>query len=381
MVVVLPESVIIEILSWLPVKAVLRFKSVCKSWYAIIASPHFISKHLENYYNKIDNPDCFLTVRSVTQAGELEMGAWLVDGDPLYESLDDIPLYNSKMWGPCNGIYYLYVGYLGSRALWNPTINELKFLPPVIMKPDLPANFTYDGFEAYGFGFDPLTKDYKVVVIKGYGTRMDEDNSYHPPSVLVYSLRTDSWKYWGDLQHEYIVKNNGSYIFVSGCLYWLGLRTLPGDDKREMIISFNIAVDALQEIPVPMPSYDERACTSLGIHHDSVALYTAYPCHENENENEKCFDIWTLTEGIFSKRISIGPLVGIWRPIGHFKNDKAILQCDDGALVLCDPNDPDAEELRKITDDKMCCGWTYDGPSHTGVSIYKESLVSIKGFA
>ncbi|KAJ8446235.1 hypothetical protein Cgig2_016006 [Carnegiea gigantea] len=179
------------------------------------------------------------------------------------------------------------------------------------MKPDLPANFACGGFEAYGFGLDPPTKDYKVVVIKGYRTRTDEDDSYHPPSVLVYSLRTDSWKYWGDLQHEYIVKNDGSYIFVTGCLYWLGLRTLPGDDKREMMISFSIALDSLQEIPVPMPSYDERACTSLGIHHDSVALYAVHPCHDNENENKKCFDIWTLTEGIFA---------GSWNP--NFNSNK-----------------------------------------------------------
>ncbi|KAJ6859807.1 hypothetical protein NC651_036189 [Populus alba x Populus x berolinensis] len=50
----LPEDLITEILSWLPVKALLQFKCVCRSWYAIITSQAFISKHLNNYYDNYD---------------------------------------------------------------------------------------------------------------------------------------------------------------------------------------------------------------------------------------------------------------------------------------------------------------------------------------
>lgn len=41
------EVLLLEILVRLPVKSLVRFKSVCKAWCATIASPHFVRLHLE----------------------------------------------------------------------------------------------------------------------------------------------------------------------------------------------------------------------------------------------------------------------------------------------------------------------------------------------
>lgn len=38
----LPEEIVMEILARLPVKSLLRFKSVCRGWRAIISEPSFI---------------------------------------------------------------------------------------------------------------------------------------------------------------------------------------------------------------------------------------------------------------------------------------------------------------------------------------------------
>lgn len=45
----LPEDVLIEILSRLPVKSLIRFRRVCKIWYDLLKSLNFISKHVKNY--------------------------------------------------------------------------------------------------------------------------------------------------------------------------------------------------------------------------------------------------------------------------------------------------------------------------------------------
>lgn len=42
----LPNHIICEILSWLPVKSLLRFKCVCKTWFNIIQDPEFITIHM-----------------------------------------------------------------------------------------------------------------------------------------------------------------------------------------------------------------------------------------------------------------------------------------------------------------------------------------------
>ncbi|KAM7497631.1 hypothetical protein LguiA_022045 [Lonicera macranthoides] len=41
----IPPEVIVNILSWLPSRSLLRFKCVCKSWCSIISSPNFIDIH------------------------------------------------------------------------------------------------------------------------------------------------------------------------------------------------------------------------------------------------------------------------------------------------------------------------------------------------
>ena len=50
----LPEEVIYEILTWLPVKSLIQFRCVSKSWNSIITNPIFITTHL-NRVNKRAN--------------------------------------------------------------------------------------------------------------------------------------------------------------------------------------------------------------------------------------------------------------------------------------------------------------------------------------
>ncbi|KAG5001241.1 hypothetical protein JHK87_022313 [Glycine soja] len=40
------HDLIVEILLRLPIKSLLRFKCVCKSWLSFISNPHFVKSHL-----------------------------------------------------------------------------------------------------------------------------------------------------------------------------------------------------------------------------------------------------------------------------------------------------------------------------------------------
>ncbi|KAK7266473.1 hypothetical protein RIF29_19117 [Crotalaria pallida] len=44
---VLPDEHVVDILSWLPVKSLMRFKSVSKSWNSLICHPNFVKLHLQ----------------------------------------------------------------------------------------------------------------------------------------------------------------------------------------------------------------------------------------------------------------------------------------------------------------------------------------------
>ncbi|KAL8102450.1 putative F-box protein At3g51171 [Apium graveolens] len=355
----LPESLIIEILSRLPVKDLLQFKSVCKSWYAIISSPNFVSNHLSNYYNNNDDwRGCLLVQDFITHA-EIELVELLVDETPQVlasDNLHGMPMRCSFLCGPCDGLYYVYQ-YDGRRALWNPAINEFKLLPDIICKPDLPTHFTYSSYEVFGFGFDHVSRDYKVVVMKGYWEVNPNNKSdlNHPVSVLVYSLRTESWRYCGDLSKAYDLEMNYCYIYVNECCYWLGSQ----DYSSEVMISFDMTSDSFKEFNIP--DYAQPSFKCLAVYDDSLVLLSLH-------ETKKNFDIWTWSEGgCWTKKFTLGPLPDVWIPVGHWKCNMLILQCEDGTIFLFDPDTQERKDLGfKIS--TMC----------RGVFAYMESLVSIK---
>jgi F-box interacting protein len=362
----LPQDLITEILSWLPVKALLQFKCVCKSWYAIITSQAFISRHLNNYYDNYDDSDTFLAQYFVTKLGELALYEFLVDETSTilsYEELRDRPIYNSFICGPCNGIFYLdRYSYRDHRALWNPATNELKTLPPLIRKPNLPSLSFYAGVkEVFGFGFDRVTKDYKVIVIKSWSKTNSKIR--YPLSVFVYSLSTDSWRYWGDLPQNYkLLSNNKCYICLNGVFYWLGSDYSGGKTYDEAIISFDMATDLIQDMQ--LPNYDKPAReTVLSVYHDSLALLTVH-------DIKHFLEIWTLKEGCWTKQFTVGTSsYGRISPIAHWKNSKFIFECGPcKELTLFDI----------ITQEITYLGYIKDIHSCEGIFVYRGSLVSFK---
>ncbi|XP_010689144.2 F-box protein At3g08750-like [Beta vulgaris subsp. vulgaris] len=357
----MPESLIIEILSWLPVNDLLRFKSVCKSWYAIISSSDFISNHLKNYYNNNYRWRNCLLFHHYVSYGELQLHELLLDETPRViadEVLYNIPIYCSYICGPCEGIYYLNEHNFCARALWNPVTNELIHLPPLVAKPNLPSNICYMHVEGYGFGLDPLTKDFKVVAIKTHCTTTGEDlPSMYPHSVYVYSLWTNSWRYIGDLSRDFRLQENKCYTYSNGFYYWLGSYK-EEDVRKEVVISFDMATDVYKEMHVP--DYSQPSSNCIGIYDECLALLTFQTI-------DKIFDIWTLKEGSWIKKLTMGPLPDIWNPIGHWKDNCILLECHYGKLVLLDS---ESQELKDLA-------YQYERTCR-GVFAYMESLVSIK---
>ncbi|XP_074313385.1 F-box/kelch-repeat protein At3g23880-like [Silene latifolia] len=359
----LDEGVIVEILSWLPVKWLLQYKSVCKSWHAIISSSDFISKHLNNYYRRNnDDHSGVLLAQYHLDAYFLQSFVMVIDETPRVlarENMLDMPMYVSEICGPCDGLYYLYYYFDDKRALWNPAINELRVLPPLLTKNDPLLNPTEAPGEVYGLGFDSVSGDYKVVVIKGYLSNVTDWWNI-PQSVIVYSVKNDCWRYCGDLRRYYELDRNKCYNFINGCYYWMESDYVYEDNKTcDAIICFNFVTDGCEEIN--LPEYQRPASKCLGIYDDSLAFLSV---HRDTN----CFEIWTLTESTWSLKFRIGPFSTGLRPVGHWKDNKLILESDYFKLALFDAESQDIKDL-SFKEWKPC----------RGIFDCRESLVSVKG--
>ncbi|KAK9675814.1 hypothetical protein RND81_11G033100 [Saponaria officinalis] len=105
----------------------------------------------------------------------------------------------------------------------------------------------------WGFGFDPVTADYRVVVFVAYRDLTDESISKsfanYSLSVLIYSLSNDSWKYFADLSKRYYSRRNSSYTLVNTSFYWLGSESsdhvLTFTYDVIVVVDFVILVSAL----------------------------------------------------------------------------------------------------------------------------------------
>ncbi|XP_071728343.1 F-box protein CPR1-like [Rutidosis leptorrhynchoides] len=177
----LPQDLIEAILPFLPPKSLGRFKSVSKLWYSLISSPSFIKNHIQKLNKNNLNPDPTHLIL-VPNFGDWSL--YSLDIKPLNTQTTVTAKHLSIQelcfgtLGSCNG---LVLANDKSRNIYlvNPTTNETLKVP----------GGSYN--DAYGFGYDSSTDDYKVISIPCEGVAdSDTDTNF----VRVYSLRNNSFR-------------------------------------------------------------------------------------------------------------------------------------------------------------------------------------------
>ncbi|GLT81367.1 hypothetical protein SLA2020_527560 [Shorea laevis] len=155
----LPEDLVTQILIWLPVVSLLRFKSVCKSWYALITHQNFITKHL--LHNKNSNT---LILPKTSKDYVVSMLSYETLQVSLTQPLP--PPYfgiDKKVW------ILSWVLAMVSFVSTIPMHCVLLYGTLQLKKQSLSPNQTpvIEGF--LGFGFDAKTNDYKIInVVNNY---------------------------------------------------------------------------------------------------------------------------------------------------------------------------------------------------------------------
>ncbi|XP_059635819.1 F-box/kelch-repeat protein At3g23880-like [Cornus florida] len=218
---ILPHDLTVEILSRLPVKSIVLFKCVCKSWLTMFADSQFIKLHLTrsnnsklvlthsfNFLGYLPPPS--LCVSScggmVEDQGSTRIdvdGIHILNDDHMYDNDDDGDGYdydydgnhkNTGMMsidGSCRGLVLCHFTDYHTLYLVNPSTGE------VFKLPDSPFKNSAD-VASFGLGYDSSLDDYKVVVVSlsmflnGKFHWFDEDGS------TIVSLSLDEEKF-GDV--------------------------------------------------------------------------------------------------------------------------------------------------------------------------------------
>ncbi|KAI3954443.1 hypothetical protein MKW92_014676 [Papaver armeniacum] len=195
----LPIEFILEFLSRLPIKSLMRLSCTSKYLHNTInQNPHFSRSHLINYSQK--NPYLVLFVNCLTTENPPKLyknlfHPWDVHSDRNDNhdvNVSSTISYRNKgnFLGYCNGLI-CFAKLFGKTAVvdvWNfTTLELLRIIPPVIFDKDdtTPIRALDYPYLSRGFGFDSLNNEYKLVFMLNTGSRR----------CLVYTFGAkSSWK-------------------------------------------------------------------------------------------------------------------------------------------------------------------------------------------
>ena len=315
-----------------------------KSWCDLMSGRKFITKHLlhnQTTSNKNMNVGFLLLRREKTSHN-------YVFSNLPYETLEisstqAVPSSyfgtnktdKFDIVGSSNDLVCLRVHGSLNIILWNPATKETKVVPQ--------SQISYPEGKAFpqdlGFGFDIKSNDYKVVMIlENYDHPELPFNERKRFSVAeVYCLSTNSWRKVHACVPDNILRFNISHrTYTKGMLSWWAHHS--GGKCNQCIISFDMSNELFLTTTLP----DNRA---IGYQHygirwffvlnESVSLVIFI---EDIELSESFFHIWSLLEfgdrESWTKLFTIGPLMGIEKPLGFFKNDSMFLENNEGQLLL-----------------------------------------------
>ncbi|RHN49073.1 putative F-box domain-containing protein [Medicago truncatula] len=159
---------ILSMLSMLPVESLLRFRSTSNSLLSLIDSYNFTTLHLKNFFN------FNLIVRCDSDFYKLDFHNLSIayPGNRIMLTSNNNRV---TLFGSCNGL--LCISKVPDHITFlNPNIRKYRNLPkpPLLIEQkqeeeEEEEEDTRDSICNHGFGFDPLTENYKLVRITSFG--------------------------------------------------------------------------------------------------------------------------------------------------------------------------------------------------------------------
>ncbi|KAL3616340.1 hypothetical protein CASFOL_039730 [Castilleja foliolosa] len=377
---VLPEDLMLCILTRLPVKAIVRFKSVCKTWFHLFSTPEFIKLHQAQISSNPEDQSFIVHsfMRHYSEPKTQFSIFNIEDGEkkptilqrPFAHALD-IQLYTV---GCCNGLVCIRRAH--QLLLWNPATKMSKTVP---LKDCRPFKMV-----SLGFGYDAIKADFKVVMIVA-------TIDYRLAYVEIYSVNLDSWirvDVGFDLFRCFKNKND---LILNGNPYWVALI-----DENEILVCFDVLELVFKIVHVPtidwMCGLDEEVC--YGFNTKTVtkrkvefvdwngalgALVTDYEVEYRPMPGNpyslrvKCVWVWVHDDikRIWRYKHTFGPSdMEVSRVSNCVRNRKILGTLSFGKMCVLDLETGYVTELF----DRACLG-RYSFEAHG----YTESLVHING--
>ncbi|XP_058214499.1 F-box/kelch-repeat protein At3g23880-like [Rhododendron vialii] len=407
----LPFEITIVILSRLPVKSLLRFKSVCKNWYDLIKTHDFVAKHLQTQ-STINRTSLLVTGynrETETHQMSLLFNDGLING-PI--NLDFAPFLNGRInkytgmnyfyiVGICNGLVCIHFSPdLYPLILCNPSTGQFREIPNSkwVWPDEMDFNVYGETVKrvSFGFGFHPSANDYKLIRIVLYF-------SYAGEPVIeadLYVMSTDTWReihvdkvsvFFGEMNNfgrftSYVqIGESSASAVINGVFYWPAF-VIPSDEV--IVMSFNMGDEVFRKIRTPVflgRGFNETIWRFTKLTYQKIWQFTelkdklALVIHSNE----RCLDVWVLNEDqkSWTNQFKVGSFPRISRYVRYGENGEIrVVGCaNNGEFVVIDHSG--SGDLKLFSYDLETCkrtdlyfGWV---PYGSAIYLYTETLLPV----
>ncbi|XP_058775064.1 putative F-box protein At5g62660 [Vicia villosa] len=251
----IPGDLTISIISKLPLKSLVRFRCIQKSWSVLFENPHFMNMYRVNFVSNnnfsYDNDSC-LTLESefsyygfrgtlFSCHGEKFENKVKLDWPPLFQEGNEcINILGSLV----DETLCLYTGILFPKTVfWNLSTKEFKILPPSPIERQ-PSHYKFVSSHM-GFGYDYVRKDHKVIRNATKWIQYDMENSETNESIWeVYSLRKNFWRKL-DVHIPLGSVTLGDTMYTNGVCHWW-------DRDEDCLVSFDLSSEVFYKTPLPL---------------------------------------------------------------------------------------------------------------------------------
>ncbi|KAL3633649.1 hypothetical protein CASFOL_022411 [Castilleja foliolosa] len=326
----LPLEIANDTLSRLPIKSLVQLSYSCRSLKSLSHDPDFVSLHLSK--SSMNESECLIFHSAYPLRDQLH---FIFLSDKKVRKIN-IPITMSipefYIIGSSNGLLCLVdTLFPDSFCIYNPFRRGHL---------EIPKNSEFkDRVVAYGFGFDPITNDYKVIMIAGC-TSCNESNDVPVSDVQIYSVKSSVWQNKGSVPYS-IGTWSKRGVLASGRLHWVSRGVEINGDLQRNIVTYNLANDSFDVIYGPTPASLSRwrwAPSYLGELDGCLSVVVRVRIGNAE------FDVWTLRDyggrGSWVKAYNIGTYHQVPRgveglrslPVGVLKRIWCVMR--SGELLL-----------------------------------------------
>lgn len=273
-----PDEILEEILLRLPVRSLLRFRTVCKSWCATIADPRFVRCHAE-LSSMARRTSLLVLPRGKLQPwqrmGGVEMFSYPGHGavaELVYENFwtTDVVPWTRPLH--CDGLVVI----LTTRSqifVCNPATREFVELPSG--SPDCCI------FEKVGFAADPSTRERKLVRCF---YRHREGTAYSV-GCEVFTLGSRAWRPVADPPYAVLSR---APVCLPGAVYWAGL-AFAASTMEGRIVRFSLSDEAFTVSPIP-------PCSKVVQPHDCMTELAGKLCYAHAPGS--AVELWMAEDGV-----------------------------------------------------------------------------------